>query len=62
MKEKILFAVRIENADWQEELITENEKQIPAAIEWAKENGFNRFRIFEFDPQVMPDFTKVINV
>lgn len=57
---KVLFAVRIDNEDWQEELITEDESKIPAATEWAKQNGFNRLRIAEIDDG-KPDFIGAIN-
>ena len=59
---KILFAVKEENEDWQEELITEYEERIPDAIEWAKENGYNRFRIWEFVEGDKPDFASTVNL
>ncbi len=57
---KILFAVRIGDEDWQEQLVTEYEDQIPAASEWALANGFDRLRVAEI-PDGPPDFTKVLN-
>lgn len=58
---KILFATKIGNEDWQEEIITEAEEQIPAASKWATENGFDRLRIADIDDGP-PDFTKVLNI
>lgn len=46
---RILFGVRRENEDWQEELITESEDRIEAAKQWAVENGFDRLRVWEFE-------------
>jgi hypothetical protein len=56
---KILWAVRIGDEVWQEQVITEHESRIPAAMEWAKANGFDRFRIAVVDDS-KPDFTKVL--
>lgn len=58
---KILFAVRIGNPDWQEELITEVEDRITDARKWAKQNGFNRFRIAEIDLDEKLNFANLIN-
>lgn len=58
---KILFAVKIGNEDWQEELITEDESRIEAASKWAVDNGFDRLRVAEIDLNEKPDFTKTIN-
>ena len=58
---KILFAVRVGNEDWEEELITEVEKHIPAASKWAKANGFDRLRIASIDLDVPPDFRNVLS-
>jgi hypothetical protein len=57
----VLFAVRIENEDWQEELITEHADQIEPASTWALANGFNRLRVATIGLSVPPDFTKTIN-
>lgn len=56
---RVLFAVRVGNEDWQEELITECEERIPAAKEWAKTHGFDRFRVAEIDDKA-PDFAKCV--
>lgn len=58
---KVLFAVRKGDADWQEQLITEQPDKIQAASEWAKKNGFDRLRIADIDLSTKPDFTKTIN-
>jgi DNA repair protein RadC len=55
---KVLFAVRVGKPDWAEELITENESRIEEAKEWAKNNGFDRFRIAEIDMSEKPKFKK----
>jgi hypothetical protein len=60
MKEKILFATRIGDEEWKEELITDNEENIEAATNWAIKNGFDRIRIAEIDLSIIPDFTKVL--
>lgn len=54
---KILWATKIGEPDWKEDLITEVEADIPAASEWAKANGFDRLRIAEVgDEPEMPEF------
>jgi hypothetical protein len=53
---KILFAVRTQNEDWQEELITEREDRIESASKWAIENGFDRLRIAHIDETAAPNF------
>lgn len=58
---KILFAVKIGDEDWQEQLITEDESKIEAASQWAGRNGFDRLRVAEIDMSSKPDFTKTIN-
>ena len=57
---KILYAVRIGDEDWQEEIITVKEERIPAASEWALANGYDRLRVAEIGNE-RPDFTKVLN-
>lgn len=58
---KILFAVKIGDEDWQEQLITEHEDQIEAASKWAEANGFNRLRVADIDLSAPPNFAKTIN-
>jgi hypothetical protein len=58
---KVLWATRIGNEDWQEEIITTDETKIPDAKKWAMANGFDRFRVQVIDQDEVPDFTKVLN-
>ena len=57
---KILFAVKVGDPDWAEQLITENEQDIPAASKWAKENGFDRLRIAKIDLSTPPNFAETV--
>ena len=60
---QILFAVKIGDADWQEQLITEREDRIPAAKQWAEANGFDRLRVITVsDEPEAPDFAATVNV
>jgi hypothetical protein len=58
--DKILWATRKGKKEWQEEIITEKEKRIPAALVWAYKEGYDRFRIAEFDGE-RPDFSRVLD-
>jgi len=60
--ETILYAVKIDNEDWQEEIITTNANVIDKATKWAAENGYDRFRISQFDPQEKPTFGNKIRL
>lgn len=66
--EVVLWATRIGNEDWQEELITaapktkEGSEKIAKATAWAKNNGFDRIRTSENNANVAPDFSKTIKV
>ena len=57
---KVLFAVKIGDEDWQEQLITEDETRIDAAKNWAVSNGFDRLRVAEIGNE-FPDFTKLVS-
>lgn len=57
----LLYAVKIGAEDWQEEIITTEAARIPAARQWAKQNGFDRFRVAHFD-DAKPDFAKAVRV
>jgi hypothetical protein len=57
---KVLFAVRIGNEDWQEELITEVADRIASASEWALKNGFDRLRVADIDETTPPDFAATV--
>ena len=54
----ILFAVKVGDEDWQEQLITEQEAKIEAASEWALANGFDRLRMADIQDGP-PDFRNV---
>jgi hypothetical protein len=54
-----LFAVKIGDEDWQEQLITEVAERIPAASAWAKANGFDRLRVVTLDGS-KPDFAATV--
>ena len=60
MKTKVLFAVRVGQPDYMEELITDKVEHIERAKEWALKNGFDRLRIAVIDLDTPPDFTKTI--
>ncbi len=57
---KILWATKIGDEDWQEQLITENPAAIEKASTWARANGFDRLRVADVDLSKPPDFSKVI--
>ena len=57
---KVLWGTRRGNEEWQEELITEIESNIPAAQEWAKIAGFDRLRVAEIDIGIPPDFRQTL--
>jgi hypothetical protein len=61
-KETILWAVKVGDEDWQEQIITTDENQIEAAKEWASNNGFDRFRVAKIDLGVKPDFVSTLNM
>lgn len=58
---KILWAVKIGEPNWAEEVITEDESQIEQAKTWAEQNGYDRFRIANIDINTKPDFIGAIN-
>jgi hypothetical protein len=41
----VVFAVKIGNEDWAEELVAEDPADIEAAIATAKANGYDRIRV-----------------
>lgn len=57
----VLYAVRINNEDWQEEIITTNPAKIAEAKQWAINHGYNRFRVATIDLDSPPDFVGCIN-
>jgi len=62
MKHKILFAVRIGEPDYMEELITEQSDKIEEASAWARANGFDRLRVAVVDLGAKPDFVGAVRV
>jgi hypothetical protein len=56
----VLFAVKQGDPDYMETLITDKPEHIDKAKEWAKLNGFNRFRIAEIDLKISPNFAKTV--
>jgi len=44
-----VFAVKIGNEDWAEELVAEDPADIEAAIATAKANGYDRIRVAYID-------------
>ena len=60
---KILWAVKIGDPDYDEQVITEREDQIAAATEWARAQGFDRFRVMDAsDEPEQPDFVTTITL
>lgn len=61
--EKVLWAVKKGNEDWQAELITStaDPAKLKAAKEWAVANGFDRLRVSTFTQGDKPDFIGTIN-
>lgn len=58
--EVILWGHRKGDPDWAEEVITTKAENHAAAKKWAKENGFDRFRVSRLDLSKPPDFGKTI--
>jgi hypothetical protein len=54
---EILWATKIGEPDYNEQLITENPEHIENAKKWALANGFDRIRVSSIDNS-KPDFTK----
>jgi predicted GNAT family N-acyltransferase len=54
----VLWATKIGEPDYNEQLITENSSQIENAKKWAIENGFDRIRVSKIDMSSKPDFTQ----
>ena len=60
--ETILYAVKIGNDDWQEEIITTQGARpgvLAKARAWAESQGYDRFRVWTFDGSA-PDFSNVV--
>lgn len=59
--EKILYAVKIGEPDYMEQIITTNQDVIEQARAWAKANGFDRFRIATYNGEA-PNFIGALNI
>lgn len=60
---KILWGTKVGAANWEEEIITENEELIPAARAWAEKHGYNRLRVAEMsDKPEMPNFAECVKI
>lgn len=57
---KILWATKKGRPEYEEQLITEDEKKIKDASKWAEANGFDRLRISNYNGE-KPDFIGTIN-
>ena len=67
MKETLLYACKIDEPQYMEEIIyhftqfTPNEKELmQKGKAWAKENGYNRLRIHVIDLTQKPNFINTI--
>ena len=58
--QQVLWAVKIGEPDWREEVITARADQFKSAKAWAIKNGFDRFRVAKIDMGVKPDFVSTI--
>ena len=63
MKEITLFATKIGDPGWKEDVITSTTdmERLTAAREWAIANGFDRLREVALFDGSRPDFTATIN-
>lgn len=60
-KETILYATKIGEPDYMEQIITTHKDRINEATEWAEQNGFDRIRVFEYDGSA-PNFSEAVTV
>jgi len=67
MEETLMYATKINEPDYMEELVYEckgytNMKQLKErGVKWAKNNGYNRVRVTTIDLSLAPDFIGSIN-
>jgi hypothetical protein len=61
--EKTLWAVKIGDEDWKEQVITstKDKQHLSNAMKWAVANGFDRLRTTDFKME-KPNFEKAVNV
>jgi hypothetical protein len=58
--ETILWAVKVGEPDWDEQVITTQGDKIEEAKAWAAANGFDRFRVAKVDMGAAPDFAGTV--
>jgi hypothetical protein len=59
----VLWGVKIGDQDWQENIISTKPENFENAVEWAKKNGFDRFRISNIENvNIIDAFKKAINI
>ena len=58
----ILWAVKIGEPSWAEQVITERSDKIEEAKQWATKNGFDRFRVSTLDMTEKPNFNSTLNL
>lgn len=63
VKNKVLWAVKIGDEDWQEQIITDTTStpHLKKAKVWALKNGFNRLRVAIMGYADKPDFSRIFN-
>lgn len=57
----VLWGIRKNAPDWQEEIITTQPLKFDAARTWAVSQGFDRFRVAEYMDDDRPDFAGAIS-
>ena len=60
--ETVLYGTRKGQPDYTEEIITTNPAKLKEAKEWAKGQGFDRFRVVGIDLAKKPDFGATVNL
>lgn len=60
--EKILYGVKLDNEDWQEEVLCTQEERFEEVKILASKDGFNRFRVAKINLIEKPDFRKTVNI
>jgi len=58
----ILWAVKIGDPDWAEQVITQRSYKIEEAKQWATNNGFDRLRVSTLDMTEKPNFNSTLNL
>jgi len=58
--EQVLYGTKIGEPNYMEDIISIYPSEFKKAIEWAKRNRYDRFRIAEIDLSIKPDFKGTI--